>query len=137
MKKALQQAQDAFDADEVPVGAIIVCNGQVIATGHNQTERLTDVTAHAEMIALTAAQEYLGAKFLEECEMYVTLEPCPMCAGAIAWARIGKLHIAAQDKKRGYSNYSPNLLHPKTEVHFGEMAEEGAALMRSFFEKKR
>ena len=137
MRKALIQAQYAFEEDEIPVGAVVVCRDSVIATGYNQTERLTDVTAHAEMIALTAAQEALGAKFLEECRMYVTLEPCPMCAGALAWSRMGEIYVGALDEKRGYSRFQPNILHPKTKVYQGVLEQECSELLTAFFRAKR
>lgn len=137
MRKALLQAERAFAENEVPVGAVVVCNKQIIGTGYNQTERLHDVTAHAEMIAITAAQEYLGAKYLKDCTMYVSLEPCTMCAGALYWSQIGKLVIAAKDVKRGFSRLSENVLHPKTEIEWGELELESAALLQEFFKKLR
>ncbi len=137
MKQALLEAQTAFDADEVPVGAVVVCDGRIIARAHNLTERLNDVTAHAEMQAFTAAAGYLGGKFLNECTLYVTLEPCVMCAGASYWSRVKKIVFGAYDEKRGYSQVPQNLLHPKTEVVGGVMEEECAELLRAFFQKKR
>lgn len=137
MKLALQEAQKAFDQDEVPVGAVIVCEGQVIARAHNMTEALNDVTAHAEMQAFTMAADYLGGKFLDQCTMYVTLEPCSMCAGASYWTRLKKVVIGARDEKRGYSFYNGNMLHPKTQIEWGVKAEESSALLKEFFSKKR
>lgn len=137
MKQALKEAQIAEAADEIPIGAVIVCNDQIIARAHNLTETLTDVTAHAEMQAITAASSVLGGKYLNTCTLYVTVEPCVMCAGAIAWAQLGRLVYGAPDEKRGYSVYAPNALHPKTAVTSGVMEEECAALMRQFFQGKR
>ncbi len=137
MKEALKEAQKAFDAGEVPVGAIIVCNNSIIARAHNLSERLTDATAHAEMQAFTAAADYLGAKFLDECTLYVTVEPCVMCAGAAYWTRIKKIVYGARDEKKGYSNISEKILHPKTEVVSGVLENECSALMTDFFQKKR
>ena len=116
MLEALKEAQCAWDEDEVPIGAVIVCNGKVIARAHNLTERLNDPTAHAEMQAITAATSYLGGKYLSDCELYVTVEPCPMCAAALNWAQIKRVVYGAPDSKRGFSLFSPTLLHPKTEV---------------------
>ncbi len=137
MKMALVEAQKAFDEDEVPIGAIIVCKGRVIARAHNLTEMLNDVTAHAEMQAITAAAANIGGKYLTDCTLYVTVEPCPMCAGAIAWAQMGRLVYGAGDEKRGYLRYSPDVLHPKTEVTSGVCADEATALMKKFFANKR
>ena len=138
MQEALKEARKAFDADEVPVGAIVVCNNKIIARAHNLTERLNDVTAHAEMQAITSAANFLNGKYLNECTLYVTLEPCVMCAGAIAWAQFGKLVYGAPDTKRGFNLLSNNrILHPKTEVKAGIMAEECAILIKTFFQKKR
>lgn len=137
MKEALKEARKAFELDEVPVGAVIVCREQVIARAHNLTEKLHDVTAHAEMQAFTAASEYLGGKFLEECTLYVTLEPCVMCAGAAFWSRIGRIVYGADDDKRGYSLIGAKLLHPRTRVSKGIMETECAALLKEFFERKR
>ena len=139
MREALLEAERAFDEDEVPVGAVVVCNGRVIGRGHNQTERLTDVTAHAEMMAITAAQTNLGGRVLPECTLYVTVEPCYMCAGAIGWARLGRLVWGADDTKRGFRSFygGKSPLHPKTEVTTGVLADESAELMSSFFRKKR
>ncbi len=137
MKIAFQEAQKAADADEVPVGAVIVCNNQVLAKAHNQTELLTDVTAHAEMLAITAAMQNLGSKYLNECTLYVTLEPCVMCAGALAWSQIGKIVYAAEDEKRGFERIGRKLLHPKTEVNIGIMQNESSHLIKEFFKKKR
>ena len=137
MKKALIEAQAAFDKDEVPVGAIVVSRGQILARTHNLTELLTDVTAHAEMQAITAAASGLGGKYLTDCTLYVTVEPCVMCAGALGWAQLGRLVYGAADDKRGYSKFAPKTLHPKTEVVSGVLAEECAELMKTFFKKKR
>ena len=137
MKLALKEAQKAEAADEIPIGAIIVCNDQVIAKAHNLTETLTDVTAHAEMQAITAASSLLGGKYLNQCTLYVTVEPCVMCAGAIAWAQLGRLVYGASDEKRGYTVFAPHALHPKTAVTSGVLEEECAALMRQFFQGKR
>ena len=137
MKLALKEAQKAQAADEIPIGAVIVCNDQVIAKAHNLTETLTDVTAHAEMQAITAASSLLGGKYLNQCTLYVTVEPCVMCAGAIAWAQLGRLVYGASDEKRGYTVFAPHALHPKTAVTSGVLEEECAALMRQFFQGKR
>lgn len=137
MKQALAEAQKAFDKDEVPIGAVIVCKGRIIARAHNLTETLNDVTAHAEMQAITAAANNIGGKYLNDCTLYVTVEPCPMCAGAIAWAQMGKVVFGAADEKRGYKRFAPNVMHPKTEVIEGICAEESAALMKKFFSGKR
>jgi tRNA(adenine34) deaminase len=137
MKQALIEARKAFDRDEVPIGAIIVCKGRIIARAHNLTETLNDVTAHAEMQAITAAANNIGGKYLNDCTLYVTVEPCPMCAGAIAWSQMGRLVFGAKDEKRGYNRYAPDVLHPKTEVVTGICAEESAELMRQFFSGKR
>ncbi|MBP7849678.1 MAG: nucleoside deaminase [Lentimicrobiaceae bacterium] len=137
MTEALKEAKFAMEADEVPVGAVIVLDGRIIARGHNQTERLTDVTAHAEMLCLTAASEYLGAKYLDSCTLYVTLEPCVMCAGAMQWAQLGRLVYGASDEKRGYTCYHSNILHPSTSISQGVMGAECGALLTDFFRKKR
>ncbi|MCD8309869.1 MAG: nucleoside deaminase [Prevotellaceae bacterium] len=137
MRQALQEARQAGTRGEVPVGAVVVCKERVIARAHNLTETLTDVTAHAEMQAITAAAATLGGKYLNECTLYVTVEPCVMCAGAIAWAQTGRLVFGAADEKRGYRRYAPGALHPKTVVTEGVLADECAALMRAFFAKKR
>jgi len=137
MKEALKEAKKAFDADEVPVGAVIVCNKQIIARAHNLTERLNDVTAHAEMQAFTSAANYLGAKFLEECTLYVTIEPCIMCAGASYWSRIGKIVYGAKDEKKGYSKLKDNILHPKSEIVSGILEKECGELMSNYFKQKR
>ncbi len=137
MRKALKEAHRAFEEDEVPVGAVVVCRGRVIARAHNLTERLTDVTAHAEMQAITAAQEALGGKYLSECTLYVSVEPCIMCAGAIGWAQMGRVVYGAADPKRGFATFAPQALHPKTMVEKGVLEDECAALMQSFFRRKR
>jgi tRNA(adenine34) deaminase len=137
MKLAYQEAQKAFDKDEVPVGAVIVCDNQVIARAHNMTEALNDVTAHAEMQAYTIASDYLGGKFLDQCTLYVTLEPCSMCAGAAYWTRMKKVVIGASDEKRGYTFYNDKMLHPKTEIQWGVLKEECSTILKDFFEKKR
>lgn len=137
MREALKEAQQAFVLDEVPVGAVVVCGGRIISRAHNLTERLIDPTAHAEMQAITAATNFLGGKVLNECTLYVTLEPCPMCAGALFWSQIGRIVYGANDPKRGYSIISDRLLHPKTEVLSGVLADECSALLVDFFNKKR
>ena len=137
MGEALKEARKAMEADEVPVGAVIVCDNVIIARAHNLTERLNDVTAHAEMQAFTAAAEYLGGKYLKECTLYVTLEPCVMCAGAAQWAQLGKIVVGAMDEKRGFSQYAHNILHPKTKLVTGVRAEESVRLLTDFFQKKR
>ena len=137
MKMALDEAQRAFDEDEVPVGAIIVCKGRVIARAHNLTEKLTDVTAHAEMQAITAAANHLGGKYLTDCTLYVTVEPCIMCAGALGWAQLGRLVYGTPDDKRGFRNFAPQALHPKTTITQGVMEGECAALMKQFFSTRR
>jgi tRNA(adenine34) deaminase len=137
MRQALQEAQKALSAGEVPIGAVIVCRGQIIARGHNLTERLHDVTAHAEMQAVTAAAEYLGGKYLPDCTLYVTVEPCIMCAGALGWAQISRVVYGTGDEKRGFRRFAPQALHPKCEVVSGVLEKECALLMKSFFQKKR
>ncbi len=137
MRMALQEAERAAAADEIPVGAIVVSKGQVIARAHNLTETLCDVTAHAEMQAITSAANNMGGKYLTDCTLYVTLEPCVMCAGAIGWAQVSRLVYGASDNKRGYSLIAPQALHPKTEVVSGVLAEECAAQVQEFFKKKR
>ena len=137
MKQALVEAKKAFDKDEVPIGAVVVCKGRIIARAHNLTEMLNDVTAHAEMQAITSAANNIGGKYLNDCTLYVTVEPCPMCAGAIAWSQLGKLVYGAEDEKRGYHRYAPDVLHPKTEVVSGVCADEATALMKEFFKNKR
>ncbi|MCQ2197475.1 MAG: nucleoside deaminase [Bacteroidaceae bacterium] len=137
MKQALLEAQKAFDEDEIPVGAVVVCRGTIIARAHNMTERLNDVTAHAEMQAITAAAEYLGGKYLNECTLYVTVEPCIMCGGALGWSQLGRLVFGARDEKRGYQRFAPEALHPKTEVVNGVLEEECSSLMKAFFKRKR
>jgi tRNA(adenine34) deaminase len=158
MREALKEARKAFELDEVPVGAVIVCEtphintahkympevkhyvrgeGKIISRAHNLSEKLTDATAHAEMQAFTAASSYLGGKYLNECTLYVTIEPCVMCAGASFWTQIGKIVYGAKDEKRGYSLFAKNILHPKTKVVSGVLEEECAELMREFFKKKR
>ena len=137
MRQALQEAHKALSAWEVPIGAVIVCRGQIIARGHNLTERLRDVTAHAEMQAITAATEYLGGKYLTDCTLYVTVEPCIMCAGALGWCQIPRVVYGAADEKRGFRRFAPLALHPRCEVVSGVLQEECAALMKSFFQKKR
>lgn len=134
---ALEEAAAAASEDEVPVGAVIVSRGRIVGKGHNMTERLNDPTAHAEMIAITAATEALGGKYLNDCELYVTVEPCPMCAAALNWAQIGKLVYGAGDPKRGFTLFSPSLLHPKTIVRSGIMEKECSTLMTEYFKNKR
>ena len=137
MRLALQEATHALEEDEVPIGAIIVANGKIIGKGYNQVERLCDATAHAEMIAITAAANYLGAKFLEECTLYVTVEPCPMCAAALRWARVGKVVYGASDPKSGYSQFGTKMFHPKTEIKSDVLQVECAEMMTAFFKSKR
>lgn len=137
MRQALLEAHKAFDLDEVPVGAVVVANNKIIARAHNLTEKLNDVTAHAEIQAITAASEYLGAKYLTGCTLYVTLEPCVMCGGALYWSQIDKVVFAARDEKRGAGRISESIFHPKTLVTNGLLAEESANLLKDFFAKKR
>lgn len=137
MKEALRQAQEAAAEDEVPIGAVIVSRGRIIAKGHNMTEMLHDATAHAEMIAITAATEALGGKYLTDCTLYVTVGPCPMCAAALCWSQISRIVYGASDPKRGYSLYTPSLLHPKTEVSSGVLSDECSSLVKAYFQKKR
>jgi len=137
MKEAFKEAQKALDAGEVPVGAVIVAENKIIARAHNYTETLNDVTAHAEMQAITSAANALGGKYLNECTLYVTLEPCLMCAGALFWSQLGRLVFAASDHKKGYRTIKETVLHPKTKIQNGLMATEGEALIKSFFRSKR
>lgn len=137
MKKALIEANVAFDMDEIPIGAVVVCQNQIIARAHNLTEQLTDVTAHAEMQAITAAANYLGGKYLTDCTLYVTVEPCVMCAGALGWSQIGRVVFGARDEKRGFQKLAPEALHVKTELVSGILADECGALMQDFFARKR
>lgn len=137
MTQALKLAQQAYDEDEIPVGALVVCENKIIGKGYNQTERLTDVTAHAEMLALTAAFSALNSKYLKECTLYVTLEPCVMCAGALYWSQISRIVFGAYDEKRGYQRLNPEIIHPKTEIISGVMAQESEQLMKKFFQAKR
>ena len=137
MRKALVEAQAAFDEGEIPVGAIVVCCGRIISRAHNLTETLTDVTAHAEMQAITVAANALGGKYLTDCTLYVTVEPCPMCAGAIGWAQIPRIVYGAPDEKRGYRKFAPNVLHPKATAIGGVLEEECRTLMQEFFKKRR
>ncbi|MBR1712535.1 MAG: nucleoside deaminase [Alloprevotella sp.] len=137
MKRALAEAKQAAAEGEIPVGAIVVCQDRIIARAHNLTETLHDVTAHAEMQAVTAAADHLGGKYLDVCTLYVTLEPCTMCAGALGWAQLGRLVYGASDPKRGYSVYAPDALHPKTEVCGGILADDCATLLKEFFKQRR
>jgi len=137
MKQALLEAKLAGKRDEVPIGSVIVCQGRIIARGHNLTETLNDVTAHAEMQAVTAAAGFLGGKYLIDCTLYVTVEPCVMCAGALGWAQISRIVYGASDEKRGFQRFAPHALHPKTEVVSGVLEEECSKLMKDFFKKKR
>lgn len=134
---ALAQASEAASEDEVPIGAVIVCRGRIIGKGHNMTERLKDPTAHAEMIALTSATQAMGGKYLNDCTLYVTVEPCPMCAAALCWAQIGRIVYGATDPKRGYSLFTPSLLHPKTEVTSGVLGDECSKIVTDYFKSKR
>jgi len=137
MRQALKEAEKAAAEGEVPVGALIVGQQRILARAHNQTERLHDVTAHAEMLAITAASNYLNSKYLWECTLYVTLEPCVMCAGALFWAQLERVVYAAQDDKRGFSRYGRGLLHPRTKLEFGILKEESETLLKTFFAEKR
>ena len=137
MRAALEEARAALAEDEIPIGAVVVCKDRIIARAHNLTETLTDVTAHAEMQAITAAASALGGKYLNECTLYVTVEPCVMCAGAIGWSQLKRLVFGAEDDKRGYRRYAPQALHPKTEVVQGVMADECSRLMKEFFAARR
>lgn len=137
MREALREAQEAGRSGEIPIGAVVVCRGRVISRGHNLTETLHDPTAHAEMIALTAATEALGGKYLTGCTLYVTVEPCPMCAAALNWAQVSRIVWGSADPKRGYSLFSPSLLHPKTEVTSGVLADECGSLLSDFFKERR
>ena len=137
MKMALKEAEAARSADEIPIGAVIACKGRIIARAHNLTETLNDVTAHAEMQAITAAANQLGGKYLQDCTLYVTVEPCPMCAGALGWAQISRIVYGAPDEKRGYRRFAPDVLHPKCEVTAGICEDDCRTLMQDFFKKKR
>lgn len=137
MKKALEQAREAYEKGEVPVGAILVCGQKIISKCHNQVELLNDATAHAEMLAITSGCAHFQSKYLQDCTLYVSLEPCPMCAAGLYWTQIGRVVWAAKDEKRGFSKFEPHLLHPKTEIQFGLMAKEAADLMKSFFQERR
>lgn len=137
MRAALREAQRAWDEDEVPIGAVVVCEGQIIGKGYNQTERLQDPTAHAEMLAVTAACAYLQSKYLPDCTLYVTVEPCIMCAGALRWAQLSRVVYGTAEPKTGYSRVSRDILHPKTLTTTGILAEECVALMQDFFQRKR
>lgn len=137
MRKALEEAIKAEEEGEIPVGAIVVCKGKIIARAHNETEKLNDVTAHAEMIAVTIATSALGGKYLNDCCLYVTMEPCTMCAGALAWAQLGELVVGAPDPHRGYSRLTPPVLHPRTKVTAGILAEECSEMVKCFFRDKR
>lgn len=137
MKQALLEANKAYEADEIPVGAVITCNKQIIARAHNQTQLLNDVTAHAEILAITAASSYLGSKYLTDCTLYITLEPCVMCAGALKWSQIARVVYGAGDGKSGFMRYGKELLHPKTKLEFGIAHEECSQLLKNFFAEKR
>jgi tRNA(adenine34) deaminase len=137
MNEAFKPAKIAFEEGEIPVGAVIVSKNRIIAKGYNQSEKLTDVTAHAEMIAITSAANHLGAKYLPDCRLYVTLEPCVMCAGALFWSQIGEIYFGASDPKRGFQTTSPGALHPKTKVFGGIMCQESETLLQEFFKKLR
>ena len=137
MKEAIAEARNALKEGEIPIGAVVVSGGMIIGRGHNLTETLHDITAHAEMQAITAAEEYLGGKYLTDCTLYVTIEPCVMCAGAIGWAQLGRLVFGDRDEKRGYQTFAPNALHPKTVVENGVMESEAAQMMTDFFKHKR
>lgn len=137
MRRALDEAARAAEEGEIPVGAVVVCKGRIIARAHNETEKLNDVTAHAEMIATTMAASFLGGKYLNECTLYVTMEPCTMCAGALAWAQLGELVVGAPDPHRGYSRLNPPVLHPRTKVTTGVLAEECSKIVKDFFQARR
>ena len=137
IEEALREARAAEAEDEVPIGAVVVCRGRIIAKGHNMTERLHDPTAHAEMIAITSATDAMGGKYLNDCCLYVTVEPCPMCAAAMNWAQLGRVVYGAADPKRGYTRFSPSLLHPKTEVCSGIKENECSEIVSAFFRSKR
>ncbi len=137
MSQAMEEAQKAFEADEVPVGAIITCNNQIIARGYNYIQHLNDVTAHAEMQAFTSAANHIGGKYLRECTLYVTLEPCVMCAGASYWTQISRIVVAARDYKNGYSVINKHILHPKTVIEFGLLEDESKKILQDFFKRKR
>lgn len=137
MREALREAVSAAEAGEIPIGAVVVWKGRIIGRGHNMTERLHDTTAHAEMLAITAATEAMGGKYLSDCTLYVTVEPCPMCAGALAWSQIGRIVYGAPDPRRGYSLFTPSLLHPRTQVSASVLSDECAQLMLDFFKSKR
>ena len=137
MREALKEAQAAMTAGEIPIGAVVSWKGRIIGRGHNMTEKLHDTTAHAEMLAITAATEAMGGKYLTDCTLYVTVEPCPMCAGALAWSQISRIVYGAPDPRRGYSPFSPSLLHPRTEAIGGVLQEDCSALMLEFFKSKR
>jgi tRNA(adenine34) deaminase len=137
MRMALQQAQLAAEKDEVPIGAVLVAHDRVICRAHNMTQQLNDATAHAEMLALTSAMDHFGSKYLKDCTLYVSLEPCVMCSGAAAWAQLGALVFAAIDEKKGYQKLAPHALHPKTKVITGVLAQESEALLKSYFQRKR
>lgn len=137
MRQALNEAKIAFDKNEVPIGAVVVCQGKIIARAHNLTETLNDVTAHAEMQAITAAANVLGGKYLTDCTLYVTLEPCPMCAGGLLWSQISKIVYGSKEPRRGYTSFSPAILHPKTAVLHGVLEEECLSLLKEFFKQRR
>ena len=137
MKLALAEAKKAALAGEIPIGAILVHHQKILSKSHNQTDLLQDVTAHAEILAITSGSEFLGSKYLKNCTLYVTLEPCPMCAGALRWSQLSKLVYAAEDDKNGFMKYGKEILHPKTQIEFGLMSEESSLLLKSFFESKR
>ncbi len=137
MFQALQEAKKALEKGEVPIGAVVVSNDKIISRSHNLTQTLNDVTAHAEMLAITSAENFLGGKYLDDCTLYVTLEPCAMCAGAIGWAQIKRLVIGAKDDKKGYHLFAPKSLHPKCEVLFGVLDDESSSLLKEFFRLKR
>lgn len=137
MKLALAEARKAYDLDEIPIGAVLVYGKTLLSRNHNQTELLHDVTAHAEILAISSASQYMASKYLQECTLYVTLEPCPMCAAAMRWSQLGKLVYAAEDEKSGYLRFGNGLLHPKTSIEFGLLREEAAELLKQFFHNKR
>ncbi|MCT4613285.1 MAG: nucleoside deaminase [Marinifilaceae bacterium] len=137
MKQALIEAENAYKQGEIPVGAIVVSNNRIISRSHNLTEHLTDVTAHAEIMSISSAANYLNGKYLKDCTIYVTMEPCVMCAGALAWSQISKIVIGCRDEKRGFSKFSPSILHPKTEIVWDIMENECSSIVKDFFKQKR
>ncbi|MFT4567774.1 MAG: tRNA(adenine34) deaminase [Saprospiraceae bacterium] len=137
MKQALKEAKEALENDEIPIGAIVVAQNRIIGKGHNQVEQLSDTTAHAEMIAITSAMSYLGSKYLKDCTLFVTLEPCTMCAGALYWSQLARVVYGAEDSKRGFMRYGKSVLHPKSKLEYGILSEECGQLLTDYFKRKR